>query len=247
MRSLLADHLLQRLQQQTEGALYQRVFRCLRDAMIEDVLPPKTRLPASRDLAHELNVSRNTILNAYEQLRAQGYVEAFTGSGTWVCEKLPEDYLNVLSAETTPQQNTSYDLKNLSQRGMVFLKMLQHHLINGVPLSYGVPDVTEFPHAEFSKIFYRLSRQPNIANLIYTSDGGCLELKQALAEYLRVVRSVKCDAEQILITDGIHQAVDFISRALCDVDEHVWVEEIRLLGSQKYFTYEWSKYSCDAC
>ena len=112
LRSLLGDHLLQRLQQQTEGALYQRVFRCLRDAMIEDVLPPKTRLPASRDLAHELNVSRNTILNAYEQLQAQGYVEAFTGCGTWVSEKLPETYLNVSSNESSIKAQNSYELKN---------------------------------------------------------------------------------------------------------------------------------------
>lgn len=53
---------------------------------------PKTRLPASRDLAKEIQVSRNTVLNAYEQLQAQGYVDARTGQGTWVVEKLPESF-----------------------------------------------------------------------------------------------------------------------------------------------------------
>ena len=47
-----------------------RLFRCLRNAIIDSVLAPKTRLPASRDLAKEIQVSRNTVLNAYEQLQA---------------------------------------------------------------------------------------------------------------------------------------------------------------------------------
>ncbi|TCM68025.1 GntR family transcriptional regulator [Acinetobacter calcoaceticus] len=232
MLSLLGDHLLQRLQQQTEGALYQRVFCCLRDAITAGVLAPKTRLPASRDLAKELQVSRNTILNAYEQLQAQGYVEAITGSGTWVVEVLPEDYLNVPRNEVNPHHKHHLDLKALSQRGTVFLENAAASPYQWGAFVPGIPDVTEFPHAEFSKIQLRLSRQPEVSRLIYSSDGGCLELKQALAEYLQVARSVRCDADQILITEGIHQAVDFISRVLCDLDDHVWIEDPGYWGAR---------------
>ena len=70
------SYLLQRLQQDIDGTLQLRLFRCLRNAIIDSVLAPKTRLPASRDLAKEIKVSRNTVLSAYEQLQAQGYVEA---------------------------------------------------------------------------------------------------------------------------------------------------------------------------
>ncbi|MFX7063819.1 winged helix-turn-helix domain-containing protein, partial [Acinetobacter baumannii] len=63
-------------------------------AIIDGVIQPKTRLPASRDLASEIHVSRNTVLTAYEQLQAEGYLEARTGHGTWVAEKLPESFLN---------------------------------------------------------------------------------------------------------------------------------------------------------
>ena len=102
MRSLLGDYLLQRLQQDIDGTLQLRLFRCLRNAIIDSVLAPKTRLPASRDLAKEIKVSRNTVLSAYEQLQAQGYVEARTGQGTWVAEKLPESFL--VKAENTNSQ-----------------------------------------------------------------------------------------------------------------------------------------------
>ena len=122
MLSLLGDHLLQRLQKQTEGALYHRVFCCLRDAITEGILPPKTRLPASRDLAHELKVSRNTILNAYEHLQAQGYIQAHTGRGSWVAENLPESYLTVPGHEHLAEQPNQQQLKHLSKRGTAFLE-----------------------------------------------------------------------------------------------------------------------------
>lgn len=99
LRSLLGDHLLQRLQQDTEGKLHQRLFRCLRGAIIDGVIQPKTRLPASRDLASEIHVSRNTVLTAYEQLQAEGYLEARTGHGTWVAEKLPESFFKYTKQE----------------------------------------------------------------------------------------------------------------------------------------------------
>ena len=118
LRSLLGDYLLQRLQQDIDGTLQLRLFRCLRNAMIDGVLAPKTRLPASRDLAKEIKVSRNTVLSAYEQLQAQGYVDARTGQGTWVTEKLPESFL--IKAENTNipiQEKKSQQSYSLSQRG----------------------------------------------------------------------------------------------------------------------------------
>ncbi len=91
LRSLLGDHLLQRLQQDTEGKLHQRLFRCLRGAIIDGVIQPKTRLPASRDLASEIHVSRNTVLTAYEQLQAEGYLEAVQA----MAHGLPKNYQRV--------------------------------------------------------------------------------------------------------------------------------------------------------
>ena len=53
---------------------------------------------------------------------------------------------------------------------------------------------------------------------------GCIELRSALADYLRVARSVQCDADQI-ITEGIHQAIDLVSRALSDMGDKIWIED----------------------
>ena len=134
MRSLLGDHLLQRLQQDTEGKLHQRLFRCLRGAIIEGVIQPMTRLPASRDLASEIHVSRNTVLSAYEQLQAEGYLEARTGHGTWVAEKLPESFLNTKNKKKKPELPNIQSSYVLSQRGSNLLGYAAaslHHCING--------------------------------------------------------------------------------------------------------------------
>ncbi|WP_336042613.1 PLP-dependent aminotransferase family protein [Acinetobacter dispersus] len=232
MRTLLGDYLLQHLQQASEGTLPARVFNCLRDAILEGILAPNTRLPASRDLANELHVSRNTVLNAYEQLRAEGYIQAHTGRGTWVSETLPESYIQVSTTPTYAAATKEEITHTLSHRGA---SLLQHAAAS--PYQWGAfvpgaPDVTEFPHAEFNRIKSRLSRQPEIANLIYSNAGGCLELRRALADYLRIARSVNCETDQIIITEGIHQAVDLVSRALCDLDDHIWIENPGYWGAK---------------
>lgn len=225
MHSLLGDYVLQRLQQEVSGPLHQRIFRCLRYAIVESVIAPLTRLPASRDLARELQVSRNTILNAYEKLYAEGYVDAKTGHGTWVVPDLPDQFLKVSRDPFEVINHFDSTTHLLSQRGTQLIEHAAaspHQWGAFVP---GVPDVTEFPHHVFSRIQTKLNKQPQIEQLTYSHTGGCLELRCALADYLRVARSVHCDPEQIIITEGIHQAIDLVCRTLTDLGDDVWVED----------------------
>ncbi len=231
MRSLYADHVLERLQFVTEGTLQQRLLTCMQTAIAEGVFPRATRLPATRDLARELSVSRNTVLNVYENLMAQGYVTARTGSGTWIAENLPEGSLN---SQRTPEAFTASprSLAAISKRGA---SLLGH--ANASPYQWGAfvpgaPDVTQFPHKLFSQIQARLSRQPEVDRLIYSSNGGCPQLREALADYLSVARSVRAEADQIIITEGIHQAVDLVTRVLCDSGDTVWIEEPGYWGTR---------------
>lgn len=224
MLNLLGDYVLQQLPQDPHGSLSQRLFRCLHGAIVSGVLPSKTRLPASRDLAKQIGVSRNTVLNVYEQLQAEGYLYAQTGHGTWVSEHLPEQFLNP-SHPPIPATTCPPPQPQLSERGSSVLAQASaspHQWGAFVP---GTPDVTEFPHAILSRISARLSRQPEIDQLIYNNAGGCLELRQALACHLKVSRSVQCDPDQIIITEGIHQAIDLVSRVLSDVGDQVWIED----------------------
>ena len=82
-----------------EGPLYQQVYRGLRAAILAGDLRAGSRLPATRTLGRELSLSRNTVLQAYEQLVDEGYVVARTGSGTYVATTLPEERVSVGAAK----------------------------------------------------------------------------------------------------------------------------------------------------
>ena len=71
---------------------YKRVYEAIRSAIVNRRLPAGSKLPSSRDLAHELEAYRNMIVAAYDQLQAEGYVSSQTGSGTYVADALPDGF-----------------------------------------------------------------------------------------------------------------------------------------------------------
>src|SRR6266700_7115077 len=86
-------YLLQ-LDYKKEEPLYQQLYHALRQAILGGQLIPGTQLPPTRVLATELAVSRTTVITAFEQLFAEGYLEARVGSGTFVTSTLPEEILH---------------------------------------------------------------------------------------------------------------------------------------------------------
>lgn len=234
MRSLVSDLLQLRLDTQRDGKLHKKLYNAIRLSILEGSLPPQSRLPPSRDLAAELRMSRNTVLTVYEQLLAEGYVVSRTGSGTFVAQTVPD---SLLSAPSSHAETAAGDLpSHLSARG---LKLIQRS--SASPRQWGaflpgVPDVNTFPHALFRKIQTRVGRKPQASQLSYSSAGGSPALQQALVDYLRITRSVKCSAEQILITEGIHQAIDLVSRMLCNPGDSAWIEEPAYWGIRNVLT-----------
>ncbi|MES2530727.1 MAG: PLP-dependent aminotransferase family protein [Pseudomonadota bacterium] len=231
MKSICADLVLQRLAPANGGALNRQLYDCLRSAILDGSLPPSSPLPASRDLAREIEMSRNTVLHAYAQLQAEGYVHSRVGSGTFVAETTPD---SLLSAGRTSAAADGADAPvRLSRRAQALLANASAAPLQWGAFMPGVPDVTQFPHREFSRILARLWRDPAPELLTYAHGGGHPALRAAIAEHLRVARSVRCDADQILVTEGVHQAVDLSLRMLVDPRDTVWVEEPGYWGFHK--------------
>lgn len=231
LRSIAGDLLLQRwaYQRKTDSAqpVNRALYDCLRQAILDGGLPASARLPPSRDLASELQLSRNTVMHAYEQLQAEGYLRTLTGSGTFVADDVPD---NVLWTRTGARSramaaNEKPPRIELSARASQLVKDASASPIQWGAFVPGVPDVTEFPYRKFAKISARLWRNPAPQLLSYSSGGGHAELKSALAAHLGMARSVHCDPDQLVITEGIHQAVDLIARLLGAPQDKVWVEE----------------------
>lgn len=223
VKSICGDLLLQRLDQPSDLPLNRALYACIRGAILDGSLAPATRLPPQRDLAAELGLSRNTVMFAYEQLLAEGYLRARTGSGTFVADTAPERYLNATAADSAPA--TAPAMPGLSPRGQRLVSGASASPTQWGAFMPGVPDLTRFPHRRYAQIAARLWRRPQPEWLSYSHGGGLPALREAVAAHLRVARSVRCDADQVLITEGIHQAIDLVARMLGSPGDTAWVEE----------------------
>ncbi|WP_197498303.1 MocR-like pyridoxine biosynthesis transcription factor PdxR [Cupriavidus gilardii] len=242
--SILSELLLQRLERPTDGSadkagthMNRQVYQIIRQEILAGTIPAGCKLPASRMLAKEVGVSRNTVLYAYEQLLAEGYVTASTGSGTFVSHTFPDhSALHKVGAAngtiTVPAAQQNPNRFALSRRGQ--------HLVSHAGASdrqwgafmAGVPDVSLFPRAVWTRLLNKHWREPRPELLTYAHNGGYLPLRRVLAEHLRLARGVRCDAEQIIMTTGIHQAIDLIARLLADPGDKAWMEDPGYWGTR---------------
>ena len=204
-------------------ANHRRVYEAIRRAITEQVLPSGSRLPSTRSLAADLNVSRNTILAAFDQLLDEGYVAARTGSGTYVVYKQADDFSKRID-KIKPFENQSEIA--LSSRGKAASNIPITHL-NGhevQPFTPGDDDYSRFPIALWRRLLNRQWRALDPALLDSSHDGGYWPLRQSIADYLRVSRAVNLTVDQVLITSGTQQSIDLCARLLTDDGDCVWVE-----------------------
>lgn len=83
MRSIAGDVIRQAFSQCEEGKLHKRLYIAISESILTGNLNPSARMPPTRDLAEELELSRNTVLRVYEQLQAEGYISTHRGNGTF--------------------------------------------------------------------------------------------------------------------------------------------------------------------
>ena len=228
---------------------HRRIYDAIRRAITEQVLPSGARLPSTRSMADDLNVSRNTILAAFDQLLDEGYVAAITGSGTYVTFNHSEstNYTNNiarLSIESASEDTASNNSNNehtkgaetspLSKRGLVATGYLglknqgtenqaeQSHEVQ--PFTPGEDDYSRFPTALWRRLLNRQWRTLNPKLLDSSHAGGYLPLRITIADYLRVSRAVNLTVDQVLITSGTQQSIDLCARLLTDDGDTAWVE-----------------------
>lgn len=210
-----------------ESPLFRQLYVALRQSILAGVLTPGLQLPASRSLAEELGVSRNTVLNAYQQLLAEGYLEGKMGSGTYVPRTLPEEMMQVRHAAGRPR-SAPPKRSGLSRRGELLAKTASTIArSSGIPRPFrpGIPALDAFPFAIWMRLMTRHYRRPPRAALSYDSAAGHVPLREAVAAHLGPARAVRCDPKQVHITTGSQQALDLIARLLLDPGNAAWIEE----------------------
>lgn len=197
-----------------------RVYRQLRDAIEQGSLGAGARLPPSRQHAATLGVSRNTVLWALERLRAEGYVVARVGDGSYVAPDMPA------MRRAPPRPRAA--VPPLSRRGRLIAETAQRWQPPSsvaLPFRIGAPDVAAFPFAVWDRLTRQIPPAERRALAQYLDPAGLPALREAIAQWLWASRGVRCDAAQVLVCSGSQQALDLIGRLLLDPGDEVMVED----------------------
>ena len=210
-----------RLARDSDTPLYEQIFAQFRISIIEGMLPRGTRLPPSRILAKELSLARNTVVQAYDRLEAEGYVRRAHGSGTFVDKVLPEDHqarAKPISPAPLPGQAA------LSERATRLLGFgLPSERSETLGLSPGVPALDEFPYEIFSRLAARHWRSRAISQTGYGVGRPGAGLTRQIATYLAEARGLACVPEQVIVIGSTLQAAALVAHVLLDVGDTVAV------------------------
>ncbi len=206
--------------------LHRQLYDAYRTAIIEGKLRPGQQIPSTRVLAKELGMSRLPVLNAYGQLLAEGYLESRSGAGTVVSVLLPDQFPSVASATAVRLPAARSASRPLAQRSSLLPNREASPWLLGLG-AFGVGQVSfdYFPLQVWSRLVARHCRNTNAKSLHYGDPMGLPALRETIASYLRTSRSLRCEADQIMIVSGSQQALEISARVLLDPGSRVWVEE----------------------
>lgn len=208
-----------------EGPLRQQIYSQIRERILSGRLAPGECLPSSRVLARQIGCGRNTVLDVYEQLTMEGYLEARSGSGTFVSMVIP-DHLLVARYAAPEARAVSPSTMRLSNTGERLAALGTPSLDSRFPaFAEGMTDTSSFPFDIWSRIHNRLMRNPRV-DLVRAGDpAGYAPLRAAIAAHLRAARGLSGVAEQVIITSGGGHALDLLGRLLLDHGDQLWIEE----------------------
>jgi GntR family transcriptional regulator/MocR family aminotransferase len=223
--------------------LSRQLYQALRVRILDGRLSSGTRLPASRDLAESLGISRNSVMRAYDQLYAEGFTDGRIGDGTYVAQlseqALPRRKLSTkvstgLLTGLSPELSTGSAKAEpvIAERVIpsAAIERLERNHLNapskGAPRAFrvGVPAFDLFPFAVWGKLYAAFWRKPDLATLGYGDAAGEARLRELIAVYLRTSRGLPCSAEQIVITSGAQQAISLCAQLLLQEGDGVAIE-----------------------
>jgi GntR family transcriptional regulator / MocR family aminotransferase len=171
------------------GTRHAALEDALRAVIRDGRLAAGTRLPSTRALAGDLGLARGTVVEAFAQLGAEGYLESRRGAGTWVADLSPADAI-------APRRRAG------EGRRARFA------------FSPGVPDLTSFPRTAWASALRQGLRETPAATLGYGDPRGRRDLREHLASYLARARGVRADPELVIVCSGFRHGLSLVARVL---------------------------------
>lgn len=217
------------------GARQRAIYEGLRDAVLDGRLSAGTRLASSRDLAAEYGVARGTVVAVLDQLVAEGYLVARTGSGTFVRDSLPDDLLR-RSARLRRAGARAGVRPGVGSRAERLAKPAfpspSGRAIGRAFVAHR-PAIDLSPIELWNRLVARRARRTSRSMLVDGDPRGWAPLREAIAAYLRVASGVRCDAEQVIVVSGVQQALHLVATVVLDPGDEAWCEDPGYVGASR--------------
>jgi GntR family transcriptional regulator / MocR family aminotransferase len=211
-------------------AVFARIAAAIADDIRRGVLRGGDRLPSTRAIADRLGVTRNTVVHAFDDLTAQGWVISRGAAGTFIASELPERAAKQRARDGFASR-PGFDIAPALPLVTPFDPRAQFQL------SAGVPDPRLFPKLAFARAYRRALRSSaGTVALGYASASGTLRLRAAIAAMLRETRAIPCTAEHVLVTRGSQMAIELAARALLAPGDVAAVEAYGYQPAWRSFT-----------
>jgi GntR family transcriptional regulator / MocR family aminotransferase len=204
---------------------YKQIYDGCRAAILSGRLQPGQRLPSTRALAVELKISRLPVINAYEQLLHEGYIEGKVGAGTYVKGSIPDELtVPVLVGDSAERQDErARSLRTTGAYSPGTNTSGEKELLG--PFRVSLPALDHFPYQIWSRLVSRHAKNLSVDLMAYGDPAGLLTLREAIAQYLRTARAVNCETSQVLIVSGSQMALQLCSMALLTPRDAACLEE----------------------
>lgn len=194
-----------------QGSLVLQLYDALLTRINDRLFQPGFRMPSSRQFALELGVSRSTVVSAFDQLVAEGFLEPRKGSGLYVLDVGEIPYLP--GGTSNARRNETYvkDRQSVEERPL--------------PFSNGVPDMRLFPYKSWARQVSRVARQMPWAFVENETGFGDYSLRYELAKHLLEWRGIPASPDQIVITAGARDAVELILKTIAGKQDAIAIED----------------------
>jgi GntR family transcriptional regulator/MocR family aminotransferase len=199
--------------------LYMVIFKTFQKLIEEGTLPERLEIPSTRRLATLLNVSRSSVVKAFEILKIEKFVESKPGSGIRVASRDETD--------TPIYDDANFNYPALSEKGKSFLENIE--LINStnsdsIAFRPGLPPLDIFPVAHWKKLSNLYWSKIKLSGLTYSPSMGVEELRNNIAKYLKISRGLSCTYDQLIIVAGSLQSLYLLGGVLIDRGDTVVLE-----------------------
>jgi len=214
------------LDRRTHVPLQRQVYSAIRQAILDGRLSPGTRLPASRTLADDLDVSRTTVVLAYESLLGEGYITSRGSAGSFVASVRVDPSKPRVTRTARTVRDASVEAA--TQRAVALASAaggMPNVRPAAVPFRTGEPALDLFPARLWARLYARRARRSTGALLGYGSEAGHRPLRSAIAAYVSAARGVRATPDQVILVRGTQQGVHLATRVLLAADDVAWVED----------------------